>query len=96
MTEETRELTVKLTLPAEDWARLEKYAKDEGKAFREYLEAYINLGISTALREGYIFDAFRNKSAFQLAHEKSCTTECPRYVQGNCPHDLLTLKTAPE
>jgi len=59
---ETRELTVKLSLQAEDWARLEKYAKDEGKTFQEYPDWYVNLGITTALREGYIYDAFCSPS----------------------------------
>lgn len=62
MEKETRKLTVKLSLPPEDWARLEKYAANDGKSLQEYLNGYFDLGIATALREGYLIDSLKVKS----------------------------------
>lgn len=57
---ETRDLKFTIRLTTEEWNNLERYANNEGKSLEQYLDQYVNVGVLTALREGYVIDAFNS------------------------------------
>lgn len=57
---ETRDLKFRIELSTEEWNNLEQYANNEGKSLEEYLDQYVYVGVLTALRQGYVIDAFKS------------------------------------
>ena len=59
--DEPRELTAKISISQEEWARLERDASAEDKSLSEYLDGYFRVGVLQALREGYIYNELQEQ-----------------------------------
>ena len=68
---ETRDLKFTIRLTTEEWNNLERYANNEGKSLEQYLGQYVNVGVLTALREGYVIDAFKSVNDGSKIHNPS-------------------------